>query len=155
MMWIGPRPSKALITGACTEWSPPSTTGTVPESSSLRTAYSMLSLLLAVQHGVERSQLGLATSLNQFVRSVGAAVGAAAIGAILARGLVGVHIPTGMQAALQLDAAARAQFAHARTRVFAAGGVMSAIGLVASFTLPAVDFERHVDAGVPAPADNI
>ena len=45
-------------------------------------------------------------------------------------------------AALQLDAAARAQFAHALTRVFAAGGVMSAIGLAASFTLPPVDFER-------------
>ena len=38
---------------------------------------SMLSLLLAVQHGVERSQLGLATSLNQFSRSIGAAIGVA------------------------------------------------------------------------------
>ena len=114
---------------------------------------SMLSLLLAVQHGVERSQLGLATSLNQFSRSIGAAVGVAAMGAILARGLVGLNIPTGMQgvpaAALQLDAAARAQFAHALTRVFAAGGVMSAIGLVASFALPPVDFARNVDPRDP------
>jgi EmrB/QacA subfamily drug resistance transporter len=105
---------------------------------------SMLSLLLAVQHGVERSQLGLATSLNQFARSIGAAVGVAAMGAILARGLIGVTIPTGAHgvgsAALHLDAAARAQFAHALARVFAAGGVMSAIGLAASFALPPVDF---------------
>jgi EmrB/QacA subfamily drug resistance transporter len=112
---------------------------------------SMLSLLLAVQHGVERSQLGLATSLNQFARSVGAAFGVAAMGAILTRGLVGVNIPTGLHAlpsaALQLDAAARAQFAQALSRVFAAGGVMSAIGLVASFGLPPVDFTHHV---VPA-----
>jgi EmrB/QacA subfamily drug resistance transporter len=120
---------------------------------------SMLSLLLAVQHGVERSQLGLATSLNQFSRSVGAAVGVAAMGAILTRGLVGVNIPTGMagvpSAALQLDAAARMQFAHALTRVFAAGGVMSAIGLLLSFTLPPVDFARNVvsgASGVAAPS---
>ena len=114
---------------------------------------SMLSLLLAVQHGVERSQLGLATSLNQFARSIGAAVGVAAMGAILARGLVGVNIPTGVHglpsAALQLDAATRAQFAQALSRVFAAGGVMSAIGLAASFALPPVDFAREV---VPAEA---
>ena len=49
----------------------------------------MLSLLLAVQHAVDRSQLGLATSLNQFSRSVGAALGVSAMGAILARGLAG------------------------------------------------------------------
>ena len=119
---------------------------------------SMLSLLLAVQHGVERSQLGLATSLNQFARSIGAAVGVAAMGAILARGLVGVSIPTGVHglpsSALQLDAATRAQFAQALSRVFAAGGVMSAIGLAASFALPSVDFTREVvpaEAGAAAP----
>ena len=37
----------------------------------------MLSTLLAMQHGVHRSMLGLATSLNQFARSVGAAIGVA------------------------------------------------------------------------------
>ncbi|MCY1466446.1 hypothetical protein D9M71_847550 [compost metagenome] len=48
MMWIGPRPSKALITGACTEWSPPSTTGITPASRILRTAYSVFLLLVAM-----------------------------------------------------------------------------------------------------------
>jgi EmrB/QacA subfamily drug resistance transporter len=107
---------------------------------------SMLALLLAVQHGVDRSQLGLVTSLNQFSRSVGAAVGVAVMGAILARNLSSVALPGdvyGMSAgAMKLEGAARVQFAHALTRVFAAGGVMSAIGLVASLFLPPVDFSR-------------
>ena len=55
----------------------------------------MLSLLLAVQHGVDRSRLGIATSLNQFSRSIGAAVGVAVMGAILARSLAGVTLPGG------------------------------------------------------------
>ena len=40
-----------------------------------------------------RSHLGLATSLNQFSRSVGAAVGIAAMGALMTRQLAGVSIP--------------------------------------------------------------
>src|SRR5262245_40394106 len=54
----------------------------------------MLSMLLAVQHGVDRSRLGLATSLNQFSRSIGAAVGVSAMGAIMARTLAGVALPS-------------------------------------------------------------
>jgi EmrB/QacA subfamily drug resistance transporter len=111
-----------------------------------------LALLLAVQHGVDRSQLGLATSLNQFSRSVGAAIGVAAMGAILARHLAGLPLVAGTHglpsAILSLDAPARAQFALALSRVFAAGVVMSAIGLAASFALPPVQFAR----GVPAAA---
>ena len=76
---------------------------------------SMLSLLLAVQHGVDRSLLGLATSLNQFSRSVGAVVGVAAMGAMLARGLSGFDMPGGVQAmsadTLRLEGPARLQFA--------------------------------------------
>lgn len=47
----------------------------------------MLTLLLAVQHSVRRELLGIATSLNQFSRSIGGAVGVAAMGALLALGL--------------------------------------------------------------------
>jgi predicted MFS family arabinose efflux permease len=111
---------------------------------------SMLALLLAVQHGVDRSLLGTVTSLNQFARSVGAAVGVAAMGAILARGLVGVPLVGGVQAlastTVQLDAAVRIQFARALARVFAAGGVISAASLAASFALPRVDFARGAAA---------
>jgi EmrB/QacA subfamily drug resistance transporter len=44
----------------------------------------MLTLLLAVQHSVARDQLGVATSMNQFSRSIGGAVGVAVMGAALA-----------------------------------------------------------------------
>jgi hypothetical protein len=49
--------------------------------------FAMLSLLLAVQHSVERTELGVATSLNLFARSIGGAVGVATMGAILAASL--------------------------------------------------------------------
>jgi EmrB/QacA subfamily drug resistance transporter len=108
----------------------------------------MLSLLLAVQHGVDRSRLGIATSLNQFSRSIGAAVGVAAMGAILARSLSGVSLPGGADAfaatASALTPAVRAQFAVALHRVFLAGAVVSAAGLAATFFLPAVSFARGV-----------
>ena len=112
--------------------------------------FSMLSLLLAVQHGVDRSVLGLATSLNQFSRSVGASIGVAIMGAILARGLAGTSLAgvSGMTAGvMQLDTAARLQFVQALNRVFAAGAVMSAIGLLGTFFLPPVDFSRGVPEG--------
>lgn len=47
----------------------------------------MLTLLIAVQQAVERSQLGTATSLNQFSRAIGGAFGVAIMGAILTSGL--------------------------------------------------------------------
>jgi MFS family permease len=56
----------------------------------------MLTLLIAVQHAVKRTELGIATSLNQFSRSIGGAVGVAIMGAVLSAGL-----------AAQLDRAAQ------------------------------------------------
>jgi hypothetical protein len=113
---------------------------------------SMLSLLLAVQHGVERSRLGLATSLNQFSRSIGAAIGVAVMGALLARNLSGIGLEGGLEAmratTFALPPEARAQMAHALDRVFATGAVIAGLGLLASFFLPPVDFSR----GVPASA---
>jgi EmrB/QacA subfamily drug resistance transporter len=47
----------------------------------------MLTLLIAVQQSVARTQLGIATSLNQFSRSIGGAVGVAVMGAVLTAGL--------------------------------------------------------------------
>lgn len=47
----------------------------------------MLTLLIAVQHAVPREQLGIATSLNQFFRSIGGAMGVAVLGAMLVSGL--------------------------------------------------------------------
>ncbi len=112
----------------------------------------MLSLLLAVQHGVDRSRLGIATALNQFSRSVGAAIGVAAMGAILARGLTGVNLAGGADAlaagSSALSSAERAQFATALQRVFLSGAIVSTAGLIATLFLPSIDFGR----GVPAAA---
>ena len=47
----------------------------------------MLTLLIAVQQAVERTQLGTATSLNQFSRAIGGAFGVAIMGAVLTAGL--------------------------------------------------------------------
>ena len=108
----------------------------------------MLSLLLAVQHGVDRSRLGIATALNQFSRSVGAAIGVAAMGAVLARGLAGVNLPGGADGLAANGAAlsgpVREQFAAALHRVFVAGAIVSAAGLLATLFLPSVSFSRGV-----------
>lgn len=47
----------------------------------------MLTLLIAVQQAVERTKLGIATSLNQFTRAIGGAFGVAIMGAFLTAGL--------------------------------------------------------------------
>jgi MFS family permease len=110
----------------------------------------MLSLLLAVQHGVDRSRLGIATSLNQFSRSVGAAVGVAVMGLIMGRALQGTPLPRlgeGAASVLALTPAMRTQFAGALHQVFVAGAIVAVGGLLASFLLPAVDFARGVRSG--------
>lgn len=112
---------------------------------------SMFSLLLAVQHGVERSQLGIATSLNQFARSVGSAAGVAIMGALLARGLAGAGVSADVHGltgdSVHLDGAARIQFATALAHVFTAGAIMSAAALLASLFLPHVSFAHGVTPG--------
>ena len=120
----------------------------------------MLSLLLAVQHSVERSQLGVATSLNQFSRSIGAAVGVAAMGAMLARGLSAAAAPGGggheMVAAgtLALSGAARDQLAAALHRVFLMGAVVSGAGFIATLFLPAISLSHErPGAASTAPSD--
>lgn len=47
----------------------------------------MLTLLIASQHAVPRAQLGITTSLNQFSRTIGGAIGVALLGAMLTSGL--------------------------------------------------------------------
>jgi EmrB/QacA subfamily drug resistance transporter len=111
---------------------------------------SLLSLLLAVQHGVERSRLGLATSLNQFSRSVGSAVGIALMGALLAKGFSGIN-PAALAAvdgaSVPLNDADRERLAEALRRVFGAGAVMAAAALLASGFLPPVDLSHGVPVG--------
>jgi EmrB/QacA subfamily drug resistance transporter len=111
----------------------------------------MLSLLLAVQHGVDRTRLGLATSLNQFARSIGAAVGVAAMGAIMTRSLTGVALPGGAAGlsggTMALTEPIRDLFALGLHRVFLAGLVVSVAGLIATLFLPPVYFSKPVPSG--------
>jgi EmrB/QacA subfamily drug resistance transporter len=112
---------------------------------------SMLALLLAIQHGVERARLGLATSLNQFSRSIGAAVGVAIMGAMLARSMSGIDLPGGahgfVSGAMKLEAPARVHLAAALQQVFALGAGMTMLALIACIFLPHVDFSSGMAAG--------
>jgi EmrB/QacA subfamily drug resistance transporter len=84
----------------------------------------LLSLLLALQHAVPQKRLGVATSLGQFTRSVGAAVGVAMMGAILAASL-----PPGGEG----DARLMEIGLH---RAFMAGAVVAALALLAGLRVP-------------------
>jgi hypothetical protein len=107
--------------------------------------FQMLSLLLAVQQGAPRSQLGIATSLNQFSRSIGAAVGVAVMGAILARSVAGLPLPAVARegaggSAIALTPAVRHTFAVALHNTFVTGLLVAAAGFIGTFFLPPVTF---------------
>jgi MFS family permease len=109
--------------------------------------FSMLALLLAVQHGVERSRLGIATSLNQFSRSIGAAIGTAAMGALLTRALSGMPLAPGGTlgaSAVALTGPARLQVAAALHQVFLAGAATAVLALIVTCFLPHVNLSRGV-----------
>lgn len=103
--------------------------------------FSMMSLFLHVQRSVTRAELGLATSLNQFARSIGGAVGVAVMGAILATGMAasgGLRSADPVAAGqLSLDPAAREALAEALRRVFLAGSAISSLALLTALVLPA------------------
>jgi MFS family permease len=111
--------------------------------------FAMLSLLLALQHGVERSQLGIATSLNQFSRSIGAAAGIAVMGALMTRRVGAIDFAGGSAAlsAGTMTASSRAQFAAGLHDVFVAGTLAAAAALAATLLLPKIDFRQGVPAG--------
>lgn len=83
----------------------------------------MLSLLLAVQATVAREQLGVATSLGQFTRSIGGAIGVAVMGAMVAASLPSSG-PTPAALALGLH------------RAFVTGAVVSLVALCSALLVP-------------------
>jgi EmrB/QacA subfamily drug resistance transporter len=125
----------------------------------------MLTLLIAVQHAVPRHQLGIATSLNQFFRSIGGAMGVALLGAVLTSGLAmrldraasapnasltraqaaqlsenpSALVSPEAQAAIPSGALVQLQqsLAGAMRSVFAASGIMCVLSLGFAFMLPA------------------
>ncbi|HEX8748532.1 MAG TPA: MDR family MFS transporter [Pyrinomonadaceae bacterium] len=124
----------------------------------------MLTLLIAVQQAVPRAQLGIATSLNQFSRSIGGAVGVAVMGTVLSAGLTSylsdfaARNPQALapQRAAELAAnpnaliepsaraslppaaldALQSALASAIHNVFWVATVVAALALLASFALP-------------------
>ena len=124
----------------------------------------MLTLLIAVQQSVDRTKLGVATSLNQFSRAIGGAFGVAIMGAFLTVGLAnelnaaanrGSANLTAEQAAAfianpnaLIDPAAKAALLPATLdilqqsmsnsihRVFWVGAILSLLALLTSFLLP-------------------
>lgn len=134
---------------------------------------SMLTLLIAVQQAVERSKLGIATSLNQFSRSIGGAIGVAVMGALLTASLAGelkgvaseqgpltpqmaAEFSSNPNALIEPTAKAaldrsvldllQAALARAIHPVFWAGAVAAALGLLVVLFLPREgDEEESVD----------
>jgi MFS family permease len=109
--------------------------------------FAMLSLLLAVQHSVARSELGVATSLNLFARSIGGAVGVAIMGAILAAGVGESQLgPGALDTAglVGLSPELKHRLIVSLQRAFTTGAVAAGLALVTSFWVP--PFAGSVDA---------
>jgi predicted MFS family arabinose efflux permease len=102
--------------------------------------FSMLALLLAVQHSVSRHELGVATSLNMFARSIGGAAGVAVMSAILTAGLGGSSrlTPAALEGAgiADLDPEVRQQLIVSLQKAFASGAFATGLALIASFWVP-------------------
>ncbi len=140
----------------------------------------MLTLLIAVQQAVPRQILGTATSLNQFSRSIGGAVGVAIMGAFLSAGLASnlqkaalnpMAIITPQQATelaanpnALIEPSSRAAMSSdmlyllqsalsaALRNVFLVGMIMSAIALFIVFRLPQKIAARADQVPMPPPA---
>ncbi len=111
--------------------------------------FSMLALLLAMQHAVDRSMLGLATSMNQFSRSVGAALGVSMMGAIVSArlGSESAALQLGAGTSLRLDPIVAEHLASALRIVFWYGTGIAVVALIPAFFLPPVDFHGGVPLG--------
>jgi EmrB/QacA subfamily drug resistance transporter len=87
----------------------------------------MLSLLLAGQSAVAREQLGIATSLGQFSRSIGGAVGVAMMGTVMTASLAALQ-RQGMPLANAMELSLH--------RAFIAGTIVSLVALAAATKVP-------------------
>jgi hypothetical protein len=104
--------------------------------------------ILSVQNAVPRSMISSATAMMVFSRSMGAALGVAAMGAIVNHGLPpGTRLdPASIGTAHASTPAFRAVLAHAITPAFLAAACFAALILpVAAFGVQNVDLRRTVD----------
>jgi hypothetical protein len=112
--------------------------------------------ILSVQNAVPRSMISSATALMVFSRSMGAALGVAAMGAIVNHGLPrGTRLDPGSLGGRHTVApAVRAVLAHAITPAFFAAACFAALILpVAAFGVRNVDLRRSVDDETPPVGD--
>lgn len=84
----------------------------------------MLSLVLAMQSGVARRHLGVATSFGQFTRSIGGAVGVALFGAVIAAAVASGGDPL------------QARMLEAIHRVFALTAAVTGVAVIAAVRMP-------------------
>ena len=85
----------------------------------------MLSLVLAMQNGVARRHLGVATSFGQFTRSIGGAVGVALFGAVIAGSLPSGQEPTAAEMTVAIH------------RAFWFATLVSGVAVVSALRIPA------------------
>jgi EmrB/QacA subfamily drug resistance transporter len=128
----------------------------------------MFALIVTMQNAVDRSRLGIATSLNQFSRSIGQTLGVAAMGMVMTSSLMGhladiqrtsgrppeevaqvVHNPSALidpiaraQLPAELFAAVAAALGGALRNVFLVGVIFAALALVVGFRLPRASAPR-------------
>lgn len=132
----------------------------------------MLTLLLAVQQSVPRAQLGISTSLNQFSRSIGGAIGVAIMGALLTAGFTpaaariagGTPLLRGDRSAAEalIDPEMRSQIApvtlmqlqdalaDSLRSVFLMGAIFSGIAFLVALRLPVISTQSIPHPESPA-----
>jgi EmrB/QacA subfamily drug resistance transporter len=89
-------------------------------------------LIIAVQNGVDRRELGVATAATGFFRGLGGAVGAAVLGAVFAA-VAGTHVGEG---GVHLAAASRDDVVAAVRAVFLVAAPLAALALAVVLRLP-------------------
>ena len=134
----------ACLTGAfvlLSRWSPGLTQGVAMRDALLGgigMGMTMVPMLIAVQSAVPRADLGSATSMTQFFRTIGGAVGLSLMGAVMARRL-GDGLP----------------MAEALHAVFVVGLVVCVAALGSAFLVPAGRAQDLARAEVPGAASRV
>jgi MFS family permease len=139
----------------------------------------MFALVVTMQQAVDRSRLGIATSLNQFSRSIGQTLGVALMGMVMTISLMShlaeiqqtsgrppdevarvVHNPSSLidpiaraQLAPELFQAVSSAMGGALRRVFFVGVVFAVLALVAGFSLPRTRFIAEPERKPPSAAE--
>jgi EmrB/QacA subfamily drug resistance transporter len=134
----------------------------------------MFALIVTMQNAVDRGRLGIATSLNQFARSIGQTLGVAAMGMVMTISLMAhladiqrtsgrppeevaqvVHNPSALidpiaraQLPPELFSAMQSALGGALRRVFIVGLIFAGLALVVGFLLPKA---RRASKASPSP----